>query len=61
MTIEEPHFQVAIMPKSARHKANNPGVKDFTTQKESRIQAAKLMKSCSPEVIYSSSKVFMTH
>jgi hypothetical protein len=29
MTVEESHFQVAKMPKSARHEARYPGVEDF--------------------------------
>jgi hypothetical protein len=60
MTVEESHFQVAKMPKSARHETNSPGVKEFTTRQESHFQAAKMMKSYSPEVMYSSTKVLMT-
>jgi hypothetical protein len=60
MTVEESHFQVAKLPKSVRHEASSPGVKYFTTQQESLFQTAKKMKSCSPEVIYSSAKVLMT-
>jgi hypothetical protein len=60
MTVEESHFQVAKMPKSARNEASSPGVKDFTTQQESLFQAAKMMKSCSLEVIYYSAKLLMT-
>jgi hypothetical protein len=32
MTVEESHFQVGKMPKSALHEASSPGVKDFTTR-----------------------------
>jgi hypothetical protein len=35
-------------------------VKDFTILQKSLFQAAKMMKSCSPEVMYSSAKVLMT-
>jgi hypothetical protein len=52
MTVEESHFQVAKMPKNARHEASSPGVKDFTTRQESQFQAAKMMKSCSMEVVF---------
>jgi hypothetical protein len=60
MTVEESHFHEAKMPKSARHEASSPGVKDFTTRQESHFQAAIMMKSCSPEIMYSSAKVLMT-
>jgi hypothetical protein len=60
MTVEESHFQVAKMQKSARNEASSSGVKDFTSRQESRFQVAKMMKSCSPEVMYSSAKVLMT-
>jgi hypothetical protein len=61
MTIQESHFQVAKMTKSARHEASSPGVKDFTTRQESHFQVAKMMKSCSPEVMYSSAKVSLSY
>jgi hypothetical protein len=61
MTVEESHFQMAKIPKSARHEASSLGVKDFTKRQESNFQAAKIMKSCSPEVMYSSAKVLMTY
>jgi hypothetical protein len=56
MTVEESHFQVAEKPKSAR----STRVKIFTTRQESRFQAAEMMKSRSPEVMYSLAKVLMT-
>jgi hypothetical protein len=60
MTVEESHFQVAEMPKSARHEASSTEVKIFTTRPESHFQAAKMMKSRSREFVYSSAKVLMT-
>jgi hypothetical protein len=30
MTVEESHFQVAKLPKSAKHEVSSPGVKDYT-------------------------------
>jgi hypothetical protein len=60
MTVEESRFQVAEMPKSARHGASSTGVKIFTTRQESHFQAAKMMKRRSREVVYSSAKVLMT-
>jgi hypothetical protein len=56
MIVEETHFQLAKMPKSARHEASSPGVKDFTTRQESQFQAAKMMKGCSPKVMFSSAR-----
>jgi hypothetical protein len=60
MTVEESHFHLDELPKSARHEASSPGVKDFKTSQESHFQAGKMMKSYSPEVMYSSAKVLMT-
>jgi hypothetical protein len=60
MTVEESHLQVAKMPKSARHEASSPEVRDFTTRHESHFQTVKMMKSSSPEGMYSSGKVLMT-
>jgi hypothetical protein len=60
MTVLESHFQVDKMQKIPRHGVSNPGEKDFTTRQESHFQAAKMMKSCSPEVMYSSAKILMT-
>jgi hypothetical protein len=51
---------MAEMPKSARHEASSTIVKISTTRQESHFQAAKMMKSRSPEVMYSSAKVLMT-
>jgi hypothetical protein len=51
MTVDESKFQVANMQKSPRYEVSSPGEKDFTTRPESHFQAAKMMNSCSPEVI----------
>jgi hypothetical protein len=59
MTVEESHFQVAKMPKSARHEASSPGVKDFKTAGiafSGRQNDEKLIAV----VIYTSAKVFIT-
>jgi hypothetical protein len=34
-------------------------VEDFSTRQKSHFQAAKMMKSCSPEYIFSSAKFLM--
>jgi hypothetical protein len=60
MTVEELHFQVAKVKKSARHEASSPGVKIFTTRPESHFQAANMMKIRSREIVCSSAKVLMT-
>jgi hypothetical protein len=41
MTVDESHFQVAKMQKSARHEVSSPGEKDFTTRQESHFQPPK--------------------
>jgi hypothetical protein len=41
MTLEESHFQVAKMPKSAWHETCCPGVVHFRTRKESLFQDEK--------------------